>query len=58
MVCFLIILILSALIILLIPMNLLLSILFYSQVIIGVTLPVFVYYMLHITNNPKIMADM
>jgi Mn2+/Fe2+ NRAMP family transporter len=36
----------------------LLSILFYSQVIFGVTLPVFVYYMLRITNNPKIIVNM
>jgi len=54
---FLIILIVGALVIILIPMNLLLGILFYSQVILGVTLPVFVYYVLRITNNPKIMGE-
>ena len=51
------ILIAGALIILIIPSNLLLNVLFFSQVIIGVTLPVFIYYMLRITNNPKVMGE-
>ena len=51
------ILMIGASIILIVPMNMLLGILFYSQVIIGVTLPVFVFYMLRITNNRKIMGE-